>query len=226
MPAGLGGVPVPGRDDDRPHPLSLVLRSMSADRQEDFASAWIWAQKLHEGQRDKAGSPYFDAHVVAVTVRAAMISPLHVRDDVLIAAVLHDTVEDGTRGPDDGAEMLDKIDHQWGPAIRDAVDALTQRKTGKWITLGNDEWPELERRILYIRRVQENQVAVVVKLADNLTNADPSALALIPDRVTRERLTDKYRPERNRLRRAFKEYFGTNPGMSRHRRGIHVEGEL
>jgi (p)ppGpp synthase/HD superfamily hydrolase len=222
-PSGRGGVPLPqwildeadeqGGDPNVVHPLHMLGKTLSPDRFVDYSGAWVYAALCHDGQRDKSGADYFDSHVTAVTMRTAMLAPLHVRDDAVIAALLHDTVEDRTRGQEEAAEMLDGIENFWGKEIRDVVDALSQRKTGRWIKRGDDEWPELERRRDFINRVVRLPIATVVKLADNLVNSDPAGLALIEDVATRERLMDKYRPERKRLRREFRKHFGNAPGI-------------
>ena len=73
-----------------------------------------WASLGHAGQvRKGSGVPYVE-HVVAV---AMIVDRLDFEEDVVIAALLHDVVEDTDA-------TLDDVRARFGPAVAAIVDAL------------------------------------------------------------------------------------------------------
>ena len=109
------------------------------------------AVSAHCGQLDKGGQPYI-LHPLRVMLACKT-------DPQRIAAVLHDTVEDG------GVE-LNLIRHWFGQDIADAVDALSRRS-------GEDY-------AAFIERCAANDIARTVKLADLRDNMDMSRLGREP----------------------------------------------
>lgn len=140
---------------------ALIARSTS---EEITAHAQAYASLVHSGQQYKNGQPYtFHLKAVADTVPAA--NPLAVQ-----VAWLHDALED-TKALREVIEML------IGEEGLKAVQAITHHPH--------------EPRIDYYRRVKENPVALMVKLADVAHNSDPESLAQL-DETTSVRLTKKY----------------------------------
>ena len=135
--------------------------------------AYLFADKYHDGQTDKAERPYIE-HVSRV---AQMVSDSGAPTTAVIAAYLHDTVEDTDA-------RIEDIDTGFGTEVADAVRALTRVKN--------------EPLDKYITRVRDNRFAVIVKRADVIDNSDPDRLALLDD-ATRERLIGKYARTRDLL---------------------------
>lgn len=123
--------------------------------------AWI----AHDGQTDKAGADYYDAHVADVVNRLGVAPP-----EARAVAYLHDVLEDS----DITEEQLARA---FPPEVVDSVVAITHRPG--------------EPRAAYYARVKANPMALRVKLADIASNTDPARLALL-DEETRNRLTTKY----------------------------------
>lgn len=138
-------------------------------------SARMVAVHAHEGQTDKAGNPYFLAHVADVVrrVEEAGLSYQHVA-----VAYLHDVVEDTQWTFGDLRAM------GFPKKIVEAVDAITHRP--------------YEPRHDYYERVLRNVLAREVKYLDIASNTDPERMALL-DEATRERLTKKYDHARKAL---------------------------
>lgn len=128
-----------------------------------------FAAAAHRGQVDKIGVPYIE-HVRAV---AAGLAPFG--DDLVIAGLLHDVLED----TDWTAEMLQLL----GVSARAlaAVEAVT-----------NQPGVPYEEKI---RRITSSPDAVLVKIADNAHNSRPDRAAQLPPEK-RERLAAKYRAAR------------------------------
>lgn len=113
-------------------------------------SALAFARERHAGQVRKDGrSPY----VVHPTRVGEILRTHGVRDEELLAAaVLHDTVEDT-------ATSLDEIRARFGDRVARIVDAVTRR-------------PDQTRRDFTAQMETAPAEAVLVKLADRLDNLD------------------------------------------------------
>src|SRR5260370_1358395 len=79
--------------------------------------AYVYAMKAHGSQRRASGDPYF-SHPLEV---AAILTDLKLDDATIVAALLHDTIEDT---PTTRAE----IDQLFGPDIGALVEGLTKLK--------------------------------------------------------------------------------------------------
>lgn len=133
------------------------------------------ARAAHAAQKDKAGRPYTEhLRAVAEGVRARGGS-----DELVAAAWLHDSVEDGVLSE----EWLETA--ALSQSTKDVVRAVTKR---------DGEPPRA-----YAQRILATPGARLVKAADLAHNADPRRLAVL-DAPTAERLTRKYA--------AMREYLG------------------
>jgi len=116
-----------------------------------LARAVEFARLHHGDQRRKTGVPYLEHLLEALEVLvegAGIASP-----DVLVAAVLHDVVEDTP-------VTLDEVSAEFGPRVAELVG---------WVTI-----PALgpgETKLAYLRRLRDAPPdAVLVKLADRASN--------------------------------------------------------
>ena len=134
----------------------------------NIAQAYELARDLHDGQLDKAGQPYFE-HVYRVAERVRQLPS--VSDNAVIAAVLHDVVEDGK------ASLVDLLDAGVPPGAVMLVRLLSRKP----------DQPYAE----YLERLAANYLAWQIKLADIADNMDPLRLAALPNPV-RRRLREKY----------------------------------
>ncbi|ACL03330.1 metal dependent phosphohydrolase [Desulfatibacillum aliphaticivorans] len=115
----------------------------------DLDRALEIAVQAHKGQKDKAGAPYV-LHPLRLMMR--MHSP-----EALMAAVLHDVVEDTDWTLDD----LKK--EGFSEEVLEALDHLT--------------WRQDEKYGEYIERLKSNPLARVIKLADLEDNMDLTRIA-------------------------------------------------
>ena len=123
------------------------------------------AAEAHTGQKDKTGISYI-LHPIRLMIQMDS-------EEAMIAAVLHDVVEDSVW-------TLDDLRREgFSDEVLNAVDCLTHRE-GE----GEDYWD-------YIKRAGSDPIAIKVKLADLLDNLNPNRL----DKVTEE---DEKRFERYR----------------------------
>lgn len=143
----------------------------------DLTPAFRIALEVHGHQKDKAGEPYL-WHVFRVAMRMET-------DEERVVALLHDAIEDaGTRAQ----EVARAIYDAYGVAVGDAVVALTKLMIDQSFDIAGIEQDDYLR---YIRRLAQNPVAVRVKLADLMDNADPERLAKLGPKEA-ARLSNKY----------------------------------
>jgi GTP diphosphokinase / guanosine-3',5'-bis(diphosphate) 3'-diphosphatase len=136
-------------------PLATVHRSMHPKA--DLAllqRAYDVAATKHEGQQRKSGDPYI-THPLAV---ATILAELGMDTTTLVAALLHDTVED-TDYP------LDKLRAEFGEEVAHLVDGVT--KLDK-VEFGNAAEAETIRKMV-VAMARDPRV-LVIKLSDRLHN--------------------------------------------------------
>ena len=136
-------------------PLATVHRSMHPKA--DLAllqRAYDVAAAKHEGQQRKSGDPYI-THPLAV---ATILAELGMDTTTLVAALLHDTVED-TDYP------LDKLRAEFGEEVAHLVDGVT--KLDK-VEFGNAAEAETIRKMV-VAMARDPRV-LVIKLSDRLHN--------------------------------------------------------
>ncbi len=121
-----------------------------------IVEAYEFAYKAHNGQCRYSGEPYI-IHPVAV---AKILFNLGMDPQSLMAALLHDTVEDTDTG-------LDNISELFGNDVAQLVDGVT--KLGK---VPLESWEERQAeniRKMFIAMSQDIRV-IIIKLADRLHN--------------------------------------------------------
>jgi len=133
----------------------LLLSGMPYDV-ELIAAAYQLAFNAHEGQMRRSGDPYV-SHPVAV---ALIIIDLGLDTDSIVAALLHDVVED-TPVP------LTQIEKQFGPDVATLVDGVT--KIGRIPFSSREEQQAENIRKMLLSMAKDIRV-VLIKLADRLHN--------------------------------------------------------
>lgn len=113
-----------------------------------------FSAERHRGQRRKGvdASPYINH---SIEVAAMLANVAGVRDlAILIAAVLHDTIEDTRTSPEE-------LEAAFGPEVRLLVQEVTDDKT----------LPKAERKRLQVKHApQLSPSAKLIKLADKVSN--------------------------------------------------------
>ncbi|SFK62637.1 RelA/SpoT family protein [Methylocapsa palsarum] len=137
----------------------LVDRVRRYNPQADEASlnrAYVYAMKAHGAQKRASGDPYF-SHPLEV---AAILTDMKLDDATIVAAVLHDTIED----TDSTREEIDRL---FGPDIARLVDGLTKLKK---LDLVSKRAAQAENFRKLLLAVAEDVRVLLVKLADRLHN--------------------------------------------------------
>ena len=121
-----------------------------------FLRAFVFAAEKHAGQTRKASTIPYIAHLMGV---ASLVLEAGGDEDLAIAALLHDVVEDYG-----GAPMLKEVRRKFGNRVAKVVDGCTDADT-------YPKAPWLERKEGYIRRLKtESADTRLVSAADKLNN--------------------------------------------------------
>lgn len=119
-------------------------------------TAFELAARAHAGQKRKDGSPYV-THTVAA---AEIITEMGLDEDSIVAALLHDTIEDTDITHED-------IRKQFGPSVADIVEGVTKLTRVNY-TSREDEQMENTRKMLLA--MSKDIRVILIKLADRLHN--------------------------------------------------------
>ena len=121
-----------------------------------FLRAFQFATRQHSGQTRKASTIPYIAHLMGV---ASIVLEAGGDEDLAIAALLHDVVEDCG-----GALMLKQVRRRFGQRVADIVDGCTDA-----YEIPKPPWRERKQR--YLRRLKkENSDTRLVSAADKLNN--------------------------------------------------------
>ena len=159
----------------RQYDLVERVRSYNPDTNEDLLNrAYVYAMKAHGSQTRASGDPYF-SHPLEV---AAILTDLKVDDATIVAALLHDTIEDteATRA---------EIDQIFGPDIGALVEGLTKLKRLELVSREAKQAENLRKLLLAIA---DDVRVLLVKLADRLHNM--RTLEFVPP-TSRQRIAEE-----------------------------------
>jgi len=122
-----------------------------------FRRAFLFAAEKHAGQTRKASTIPYIAHLMGV---ASLVLEFGGDEDLAIAALLHDVVEDCG-----GAPMLGEIKRRFGGRVAKVVEGCTDSFT-------EPKRPWRERKETYLRHLRRADSATrLVSAADKLSNA-------------------------------------------------------
>lgn len=137
--------------------LSTTLRSyLNPEQTNHVKRAYYYAEQAHFGQRRRSGEAYV-THPLAV---ATILADMHMDHQSLIAAMLHDVIEDtGIEKP--------AIGEQFGPTVADLVDGVSKLTHLEFESLEQKQAENFQKMALAMAR---DIRVILVKLADRLHN--------------------------------------------------------
>ncbi|PLK59184.1 bifunctional GTP diphosphokinase/guanosine-3',5'-bis(diphosphate) 3'-diphosphatase, partial [Candidatus Palibaumannia cicadellinicola] len=167
--------------------LNLLIQSYLPEEQiERLRQAYLFARDAHDGQTRSSGEPYI-THPVAV---ACILAEMHLDYETLMAALLHDVIEDTPATYQDMKKLF-------GQSVAELVEGVSKLDHLKF---RNKKEAQAENfRKMIIAMIQDIRV-VLIKLTDRTHNMRTLG-ALRPDkqrRIARETL-EIYSPLANRL---------------------------
>jgi guanosine-3',5'-bis(diphosphate) 3'-pyrophosphohydrolase len=156
------------------------------DQINSIRRAYFYAEQAHEGQFRRSGEAYV-THPLAV---ASILSEMHMDPQSLMAAMLHDVIEDT-------GITKTAIKAQFGNTVADLVDGVSKLNKIKFSSRAEAQAENFQKMAMAMAK---DLRVVLVKIADRLHNMRTLS-SLPPDkrrRIARETL-DIYAPIANRL---------------------------
>lgn len=153
---------------------------------ERLAKAYQLAAKAHETQKRHSGEPYI-THPVAV---ASVLAEMHMDVETLIAALLHDVIEDTS-------VTKEEVEQLFGATIAELVDGVSKLTQ---IEFKDRTQAQAENFYKMVLAMSRDIRVIVIKLSDRLHNMR-TLQSLVPEkrrRIARETL-EIYAPIAHRL---------------------------
>lgn len=142
---------------------------LEPENQERITEALFAAAAFHDGQYRKGGKIYL-IHPIQV---ASIVASLHCDSETIIAALLHDVVEDTHGKPRE-------LERRFGQEVRLLVEALT-----KHAAFSHREYAEK----LYLRSQEDGRIAII-KVADCCANLMKHSQNIFPPIKHLEHITE------------------------------------
>lgn len=139
--------------DDLSDRLAVYLEK---DQIEQVREAYYFAKHYHQGQFRRSGEPYI-THPLAV---AYILSEMHIDHQSLMAAILHDTIEDTEATKED-------VTAKFGPVVAELVDGVSKISQINFESRAIAQAENFRKMILAM--TQDIRV-ILVKMADRLHN--------------------------------------------------------
>ncbi|AIT08952.1 GDP diphosphokinase [Candidatus Francisella endociliophora] len=164
----------------------LISKYLPSEERLKIAKAFIFGADAHETQVRSSGEPYF-THPIAV---ACILAELHMDVDTIIAALLHDVVEDTEFTAED-------ISQRFGEKVAQLVEGVTKLTQIRHKNRAEQQAENFRKMLL---SVTKDVRVIFIKLADRLHNMRTLA-PLKPEkkrRISKETL-DVFAPIAHRL---------------------------
>ncbi len=142
---------------ERYHALEAkVVRYIPTLDTKKFYEAFAFADSFHKGQLRKSGEPYI-IHPLAV---AEIVAEMELDLDSVIAALLHDCIEDT-------AATHEEIAKRFNPTVADLVEGVTKLTRANFVTKEEEQMENLRKMLMAM--AQDIRV-VLIKVCDRLHN--------------------------------------------------------
>ena len=137
--------------------LSTTLQTYLTSAQvNQIQRAYFYAEQAHEGQRRRSGEPYV-THPLAV---AGILADMHMDHQSLIAAMLHDVIEDT-------AISKKSLEEQFGGTVANLVDGVSKLTQMEFQSKAEAQAENFQKMALAMAK---DIRVILVKLADRLHN--------------------------------------------------------
>ncbi len=139
------------------HDLCKLLEAyLETDQVKEVYRAYLFGAEAHDGQTRMSGEPYI-YHPLAV---AKILAEMRMDANTLIAAILHDVIEDTS-------VSKDRITREFGEEVAELVDGVTKLTQVKFGSKAEAQAENFRKMILAM--VKDIRV-ILIKLADRLHN--------------------------------------------------------
>jgi len=152
----------------------------------EVRKAYEFGARAHKGQHRLSGEPYIE-HPVAV---AHILARMHMDHETLMAAMLHDVIEDT-------ATEKDRITSEFGSEVAELVDGVSKLTQMEFETYAQAQAHNFQKMLM---AMAHDMRVILVKLADRLHNMRTiAALAPAKRRLIARETLDIYAPIAQRL---------------------------
>lgn len=174
------------RDHGLRHLIDTLETYLPDEQVETIMRSYEFGADAHDGQTRKTGEPYI-SHPVAV---AQSLAEMHLDSEAIMAAILHDTVEDT-------AASIADIELNFGKEVALLVDGVSKLDQIQFRSQAEAQAESFRKMMLAM--IEDIRV-ILVKLSDRLHNMQTLGAmpAIKKKRIARETL-DIYAPIANRL---------------------------
>ena len=165
---------------------SILETYMDPDQVRGVYDAYLFGAQAHEGQKRLSGEPYI-YHPLAV---ARILAELKMDDKTIIAAILHDVIEDTPTAKE-------HLEEKFGVEVADLVDGVSKLTQIKFESKAEAQAENFRKLLL---AMSKDIRVILIKIADRVHNMRTIGI-MRPDkrrRIARETL-DIYVPIANRL---------------------------
>ena len=135
---------------------SMLEKYLEQDQVQEVYRAYLFGAEAHEGQRRMSGEPYI-YHPLAV---ARILAEMHLDHESIVAAILHDVIEDTETAKEQLAELF-------GDQVAELVDGVSKLTHIEFETKAEAQAENFRKMMLAM--VQDIRV-ILIKLADRLHN--------------------------------------------------------
>ena len=137
--------------------IKEILKYMPDFNETKFRKAYSFAADAHQGQMRRENKPY----IYHPLETAKILSSLHVDEDTLLAALLHDV-------PEDTSKTIEEIESKFGKRVAFLVEGVTKlSKVHYQNNMAQRQVDSLKK--LFIHSAQDPRI-ILIKLADRLHN--------------------------------------------------------
>lgn len=135
---------------------AMLEEYLEPEQVKEVYKAYLFGAEAHEGQRRMSGEPYI-YHPLAV---ARILAEMHLDHETIVAAILHDVIEDTPTAKEQLAE-------RFGEEIAELVDGVSKLTHIEFETKAQAQAENFRKMMLAM--VQDMRV-ILIKLADRLHN--------------------------------------------------------
>ncbi len=152
--------------------IGEIKRYLPKFHEHKFRKAFLYAAAAHEGQLRKSGHPY----IIHPFETVKILKSLHVDEDTLIAALLHDV-------PEDTEKTIEDVEAKFGKKIGFLVQGIT--KLSKVHYKHDMQKRQVESlKKLFIHTAKDPRI-IIIKLADRLHNMRTLDSISKPEKISR-----------------------------------------
>ena len=136
--------------------MQAVQRYAPSADLEEIQKAYEYADRKHQNQLRKSGEPYI-IHPLAV---AEIVAEIGLDTDAIVAALLHDCLEDTDAS-------FDEISHMFGQTVAELVEGVTKLTRVQYSTTEEQQMENLRKMFM---AMSKDIRVILIKISDRLHN--------------------------------------------------------